>query len=201
MKLTTVLILCTAIIGLTNACSLIPGYQFPTLDDYIKKSAAIFVATVSSVQGQDVINDPTVIFSDVKFIKGCGNKVAIVDGYTNSAMCGIAAPEIGKRVVVFACKNENQYVFGQDKKMRQRATKYMPFKKRVYWNLNSLGPFPPLYYADQHADIVQEIKDKVKEEFGCTNCCKSLTDCQEHVAVIDLPMIPEPAPPLSDAAN
>ena len=92
-------------------------------------------------------------------------------------MCGVDAPEIGKRVVVFACKNKNQNVFGKDKKMRQRAAEYMSVKKRVYWNLNSLGPFPPLYYADQHADIVKDIKDKIQEEFGCTNCCKSLTEC------------------------
>ena len=54
-----------------------------------------------------VQNDREIYLDNAIYYKGFGPKTVKITGYTSGSMCGISPPEVGAKVIVFACKDEN----------------------------------------------------------------------------------------------
>lgn len=98
-------------IGLVRSCSVTPDWEASTLEDQIKYAGAIIKGTVDEIQGD--VNSSSVILKDTIFYRGAGPSVVKVSGFTNSAMCGVAPSEVGTDVIVFVCREDQNWILSK----------------------------------------------------------------------------------------
>ena len=88
-----------------SLCSVTPDFQFATLEEQINFAAIILTGTVTSVS--DPINEATIGLTDLQFYKGCLQKTSVtISGFRGSSLCGAGIPDVGDKIIVFACEND-----------------------------------------------------------------------------------------------
>ena len=96
------------ILALASCCSPAPGWVASTLEDQVKYAGAIVKGTVSEVIGD--INESSVVLQDAVFYRGKGPSEITVEGYSNSALCGVGPSEVGTEVFVFLCRKDGAWI-------------------------------------------------------------------------------------------
>lgn len=84
------------------SCTIPPGTRLPTIEEQVRYSGAIIRGTVASMTGD--ANKSSVTLKNAVFYRGAGPTTVNVAGYTNSALCGISAPEVNTEIFVFVCR-------------------------------------------------------------------------------------------------
>ena len=99
------------ILSTYQACSPVPGWVPATIDEQFSLAGIVFVGRViESTQSLQGLETSATVRVET-YLKGCGPRIVKVNGYTNSAMCGITAPDRGSRIIVFGCvanRNSNE---------------------------------------------------------------------------------------------
>lgn len=118
MKKIVTLLLMTLLCHVALSCSVTQDFIFPEIPESAILAGAILVGTVEqpppkppAPEGNQVLfispfrMKNSVYLTNVQYYKGCGPSRVKVSGYSSSSMCGIGAPDSGKRVIVFVCKD------------------------------------------------------------------------------------------------
>lgn len=136
-------------------CSVSRDFKFPDISESASLAGAILVGTVehlpepSRPEGNQMFfvsrfrMKETVILRDAQYFKGCGPSRVEVTGYSSSSMCGIDAPEAGKRVIVFVCKHDKG------------------------WKLNRISAYAGQFDANE--DNLRQLVDSVGDSLTCAN--------------------------------
>lgn len=146
-------------INFTKACSVTPDFNFPTLAEQNKLASAVIRGTVSQTFGN--INEGSINLQVSEYIKGCGSHGEIrVNGFTNSAMCGVSTPSVGAEVVVFVCRSSSDLSVWKLNKYTLFTGAYTIRSKDI--------PEDPKRWQE-----VANLRKQIKDRYGCTSCCKS----------------------------
>ena len=93
-------------IGPSLSCSLSRTFVFPTIEESSKLSGAVLSGTVASHEKTRAFMPSTITLESVTYHKGCGPSTVTIEGYSSGTLCGISAPKIGKKIIAFVCKSE-----------------------------------------------------------------------------------------------
>ena len=86
-----VLFLTLVLTGLLKSCSVLPDFEFATIEEQIDYASIILSGTVVSVS--DPINEATIVLNIIENLKGCFNKNSVeISGFRGSYLCGPGVP-------------------------------------------------------------------------------------------------------------
>lgn len=146
--------------NLVENCSVTNSFKFPTLEEQTFLASAIIRGKVLKTEGN--INQGSIQLKVREYIKGCGkHRKIIVNGFTNSARCGVGTPKVGSEIVVFLCPESSN--------------------KKV-WRLNDYTLFTGLYVikskdvpkTQKTRKTLKKLRKQVLKESGCIHCCQSM---------------------------
>ena len=90
-----------------KTCRVQSNWVRPDLEESSQVSGAILVGTVSDRQNDSSIIIRKISLENITYYKGCGPNTATIDGFSSSASCGVSAPTLGTKVILFVCQSEN----------------------------------------------------------------------------------------------
>jgi hypothetical protein len=153
------IILFSIILNLSLSCSVAPGYKFATLTDQVNNAGAIVEATAGKNFAKDKINFGQIKFSNVRFLKGCGPKEIIVEGFKNSAACGAGIPKKDQKVILFLCKGSDE----------------------SNWVVNDFKVSTGVLFLNNKKNYSSQIKTLVLNKFGSLGKCSTLSECKKKI--------------------
>ncbi len=86
------------------SCSVAPGFKFATFKEQIDMAGLIVIGTVTNVTNQF---DAEVTLNQTSYYRGCGGATIKIKRFVQSATCGSGIPQIGDKIIVFACADKN----------------------------------------------------------------------------------------------
>ena len=90
----------------TGLCLDAPGSITVPIDTQASLAGVIFVGEVEQIFRMRF--DQIVTFRNVEYFKGCGPSRVRVIGFKLNSDCGVEAPKIGTRTLVFGCEGRSQ---------------------------------------------------------------------------------------------
>ena len=149
LKIFFILVAIMTLANLHSSCSLIEGFNFPTPLEQADLAATIIYGTVSKISGKDTVNRARVTLQKASYLKGKGPRRVHVDGWSNSAACGMSAPTVGEKVIVFVC----------------------PTVSKKLWNFNKFTVFTgAIYITSSTKNIFYQIRNFIRKQNGCSKC-------------------------------
>ena len=86
-----ILFLTLVLTRLLQSCTVLPDFEFATIEEQIDYASIILSGTVVSVS--DPINEATIILDIIENFKGCLNKNSVeISGFRGSSLCGPGIP-------------------------------------------------------------------------------------------------------------
>ena len=100
-----IIITILSILSIYKACSLSSDWVAPSIKEAAELAGAVIVGRVKEQINPNAFIISEIILENAIYYKGCGPSEVKISGSSQSSMCGIDAPKVGAKIMVFVCRD------------------------------------------------------------------------------------------------